>query len=740
LTWGLLILVVCVLALALWARRGELAQLHRGREERTRAREQGSHAAQLQYPHIDLSRCLGCGTCVEACPEEGVLELLHGQAAVVHGARCVGHGRCAEACPVGAIAVRLADVAQRRDLPALTDALESSTQPGLFLAGEVTGYALVRTAIGHGTAVAGEVARRRAHAPAGAGVQDLVIVGAGPAGLACALESKRLGLDFVVLEQSEVGGTVSKYPRRKLVLTQPVELPLVGMLAHDSYSKEDLLAIWRDAASAHELPIRTGEEFAGVTLEDDGAFAVRATSGAFRARHVCLALGRRGTPRRLGVPGEELDKVAYGLLDAHSFTNRRVLVVGGGDSAVEAALGLAEQPGNTVHVSYRKGAFFRLKARNQRRLEEALAAGELQAIFHSEVSAITTDAVELRVGEGDAARALSLPNDEVFVFAGGTPPFGLLEQAGVSFDPAQRAAEAAPVEAGTGLVPALAAALVLAVLALAWTLLQREYYAAPGPERAAHALHERLRPSSPFGLTLGMAAVIAVAANLTYLLRRNPRVRFELGSLKRWMTAHVATGVLALLLALVHGAMRPGDTVGGHAFLALVVLVATGSVGRYLYAFVPRAANGRELAHDELRARLAGLSAEWDRNASGFAERVQQAVAELTQSGVWRASLRARLAGLFGSQRALRDTLACLEREGRAEGVDPERLRELLELARRAHRAALAAAHFEDLRGLLATWRWIHRWAALLMVLLVALHVIVALRYGGVLAALGGAR
>ncbi|HVS18235.1 MAG TPA: NAD(P)-binding domain-containing protein [Planctomycetota bacterium] len=739
-TWGLLVLVVVVLAVALWARRGELVRIERGRGERTRAREQGSHAAQLQYPHVDLSRCLGCGSCVEACPEEGVLELLHGQAAVVHGARCVGHARCAEACPVGAIAVRLADVAERRDLPALTEALESNTQPGLFLAGEVTGYALVRTAIGHGTAVAAEVARRRGSAEPTADVRDLVIVGAGPAGLACALESKRHGLDYLVLEQGEIGGTVAKYPRRKMVLTQPVELPLVGMLANDSYSKEDLLGIWQRAAAEHELAIRTGEELAGVEREEGGGYAVRATSGTFRAHNVCLALGRRGTPRRLGVPVEELEKVSYGLLDAHSFTGRRVLVVGGGDSAIEAALGLAEQPGNTVHLSYRKGGFFRIKARNERRLEAAVAAGELQVVFHSDVRAITPDAVELEVGEGEPRERLTLANDEVFVFAGGTPPFGLLEQAGVSFDPADRIQEAGPVEAGTGLVPALAAALALALVALVWTLAQRDYYAADGPARAAHALHDALRPSSPFGIALGLAAVTAICTNLAYLLRRSARVRFEFGSLKRWMTAHVATGVLALLLALVHGAMRPGNTVGGHAFLGLVVLVSTGAVGRYLYAFVPRAANGRELAHDELRGRLAGLSAEWDRNGSGFAERVQQTVAELARQRVWKASLPARLAGLFGSQRDLGRSLAQLEREGRDEGVDPERLRELLELARRAHRAALAAAHFEDLRGLLATWRWVHRWAALLMVLLVARHVAVALRYGGVLDALWGAR
>src|SRR5688572_11290494 len=179
-SWALLAALLAVLVLALWARRRELASMAHGRSERTKALELGSHKARLHYPHVDLSRCMGCGLCVEACPEEGVLELLHGQAVVAHGARCVGHGRCAEACPVGAIALTLADVAERRDLPAVSECLESVTTPGLFLAGEVTGHALVRTAIGHGTAVAKEVARRVGGERGAREVRDLVIVGAGP--------------------------------------------------------------------------------------------------------------------------------------------------------------------------------------------------------------------------------------------------------------------------------------------------------------------------------------------------------------------------------------------------------------------------------------------------------------------------------------------------------------------------------------------------------------------------------
>ncbi|MFN0243919.1 MAG: NAD(P)-binding domain-containing protein [Planctomycetota bacterium] len=369
------LLLILILGLGIaWivvrARRAELARMAENVASRRHAQDTGTHRARLQYPHIDLSRCIGCGTCVRACPEEGVLELIHGQAVVAHGARCVGHGRCAAECPAGAIAVTFADLSERRDLPALTEQFESTRVRGLFLAGEVTGYALIRTAIAHGTAVANEVAARIEQAVragtrrGGDGVVDLLVVGAGPAGLACSLQAKSRGLSFVTLEQSDLGGTVAKYPRRKLVLTQPVALPLHGRLRETSYTKEHLMQLWTDVAERHELPIRTGEVLTSVEPLADGTFAVHTQSGRFLARNVCLALGRRGTPRKLGVPGEDLPKVAYSLLDAQSYRGRRILVVGGGDSAVEAALGLADQPDNRVVLSYRRAEFSRLRARN----------------------------------------------------------------------------------------------------------------------------------------------------------------------------------------------------------------------------------------------------------------------------------------------------------------------------------------------------------------------------------------
>jgi len=243
---------------------------------------------------------------VRACPEEGVLDLIHGQALVVHGARCVGHGTCAEACPTGAITLAFGELDKRRDLPAIDSKLEVPGSPGLFLGGEVTGFALIRTAIGHGTAIASEVARRVARPAqrASASLLDLLIVGAGPAGLACALEAKRNGLSISVIEQDELGGTVAKYPRQKLVLTQPVDLPLVGRLARKEYAKEELIELWRGIAAEHELPIHTGVRFRGIARAEDGTFQVDTDRGALCARHVELTLGRRGTPRRLVVPGE----------------------------------------------------------------------------------------------------------------------------------------------------------------------------------------------------------------------------------------------------------------------------------------------------------------------------------------------------------------------------------------------------------------------------------------------------
>ena len=731
LTAGLVVTVTVLLT-----RRHEVHAIESHLEERRQARQKGSHHARLLYPHVDLSRCIGCGTCITACPEEGVLELIHGQALVVHGARCVGHGRCAAECPVGGIALTLGDLGNRRDIPVVGPHHEAETMPGLFLAGEITGFALVRTALEHGREVAQEVARR-VEADGGGEDLDLCIVGAGPAGIACALEARRQGLDFVMLEQDTLGGSVSKYPRRKLVMTQPIDLPLSGSLDRDSYSKEELIGKWEALVEEQSLPLRTGQRYTGLETAEDGTLEVQTADGKLHARHVCLALGRRGTPRKLEVPGEELPKVHYSLMDAHAFRERHLLVVGGGDSAIEAAMGLAEQPGNTVTLSYRKHAFFRIKARNESRLNQCIEQGMLEVVFESNVTRIEDGEVELEVKQDDGKATRVLPNDDVFIMVGGIPPFPLLEQAGFSFDHSGREAMAQLEERGTGLLPALAFGLVASLAALAWAVWFRDYYLLPDVERPTSPRHGLLRPSRAFGLGAGIAAAILILFNLSYLLRRAANGPIRFGSLQAWMTSHVATGLFALIAAVLHSAFSPQDTVGGHAFWGLGFLVATGAIGRYLYSFIPHSANGRELELEELRSEMATLASAWDQENRDFGHRVQEEMDALIAEGRWGGGILRRIGSLIQQQRSLNRKLRQLRRQGMEEDIAEDQLQRVLQLARRAHGSALMATRFEEIRGILASWRYFHRWVALLMVLLLGVHIFSALRYSSITTAPG---
>ncbi len=731
-SWTVLIALVIALGVLLASaayRRFELLRMQRAVDERERLRLSGSEAQQFQHPLVNLSRCMGCATCVAVCPETGVLEIVHGQAVVVNGTGCLGISACERECPVGAITVTIKNYAERDDIPALSPSREAVGTPGLFLAGEVTAQALIQPAIEQGVAVAQEVARRVACSAERSPQLDLLIVGAGPAGLACALEAKQQGLRYLVLDQQpSIGGTVATYPRRKLVLTQPVNMPGYGQINRTTYEKEELIDLWQGIARDAALDIRSGEEFLGLERNAAGGFNVRTQAGVYEAPNVCLAIGRRGTPRKLGVPGEELSKVAFSLIDAASYSGRRLLVVGGGDTAVETAMALAKQPGNQVTLSYRRGEFNRIKVRNAGHLERAVQAGEVNLLLNSELVEVQPGAVNLRVNEGGTETVRSLPNDEVFVMIGGIPPVKLLEESGVSFDPALRPPPRAIVEQGTGIVAAVAAAFLLSLLTLAFALWNGDYYSLPALERPAHDKHMLLRPSLGVGLGLGIAAAVLIVVNLLYLLRRSPGIRFQLWSLRAWMTSHVATGVLAFLCALLHAAMSPGDTIGGHALWSLGVLLITGAIGRYFYAWVPHAANGRELELREIKAQLGSLTAERGVERS-FESMARIEVLGLIQDTQWKSGFFGRVAALFNGERQLKRSIKRIEADGKREDVSPVHIRQTVVIAKRAYRTAMMAAHFEDLRGVLGTWRYLHRWVAALMVILVVTHIIYALSY-----------
>jgi thioredoxin reductase len=246
-------------------------------------------------------------------------------------------------------------------------------------------------------------------------------------------------LRYVTLEQDEFGGTVAKFPRQKLVLTSPVEFPIHGKFKKLQISKEELLRFWGELMTEANLKIHTSEPVETITRGADGVFEVRTSKSAYRARSVVLALGRRGTPRKLGVPGEELPKVMYSLLETEAYAGARVLVVGGGDSAVEAALGLARQKGARVTLSYRRDAFTRIKERNAAHLRDPATRRALEIVLNSQPVEIRDRSVVLEV----AGARREIPNDYVFVFAGGTPPNDFLARAGVHLGPQDLTAEMA---------------------------------------------------------------------------------------------------------------------------------------------------------------------------------------------------------------------------------------------------------------------------------------------------------
>jgi thioredoxin reductase (NADPH) len=428
LIWGLALLVAGAIVLPYVVSFRRRRHVDRARKEE--AARLGIDRPTAQFPFIDPTRCIGCGTCVEACPEGDVLGVVGGTATVVNGLRCVGHGRCEIACPVGAIEVGLGDLKLRKDIPVL-DRWQQTSVPGLFIAGELGGLALVKNAISQAQTAVARVAElalvsRRA---AGGNVFDVVVAGAGPAGLAAAAAAHERGLTHLVLEQEgDLGGTIFHYPRRKLVLVQSITLPILGALREGEYAKEELLRLLQELCRRGPIHVRFGERVSALARAG-GLFSVESTSGVSLARFVVLALGRRGTPRKLGVPGEQLPKVTYQLVDAESYERQRVLIVGGGDSAVEAAIGLARQRGNEVVLSYRREKLVRIKKKNEERLARLLASGRVQGVFSSQVERIEARSVRLRTPEG----LRELPNDHVFVLAGGEPPFELLRGMGIRF-------------------------------------------------------------------------------------------------------------------------------------------------------------------------------------------------------------------------------------------------------------------------------------------------------------------
>lgn len=439
-TSTLILAAVLLLAIAIyvWWERSDRQREEVARQIATDIQALGDVVATSLSPSIDPNACICSGACVAACPEKGVIGLVGGKAALLNPLGCIGHGACASSCPVTAIRLVYGTKTRGVELPQLDQNFQTN-QPGVYVAGELGGMGLIRNAVSQGRQVAEHIiGGDRSAGGSGSGppvrrgrgdVLDVLVVGAGPAGISATLRLMQAGLRVLLVDREGFGGTILHYPRAKVVMTGTLDLPVYGKVARRQLSKEELVGLWQELYAQTQPPFVSGELVTGIEQRADGMWSVISERGARAAANVILALGGRGSPQKLGVAGEESSKVAYRLLEPAEFAGKHVLVVGGGNSAVESALALADQGGcASVAISYRRAEFARCRAQNRERMAAAIQSGAVRALLSTEVKQIADRSLLLQDASGQLQH---LANDAVLVQIGGTPPARLLGSLGI---------------------------------------------------------------------------------------------------------------------------------------------------------------------------------------------------------------------------------------------------------------------------------------------------------------------
>ncbi|MBT8314898.1 MAG: NAD(P)-binding domain-containing protein [Maribacter sp.] len=387
------------------------------------AKEEGLFEPVSLYPYIDLNTCIGSGACITACPEKDILGIVDGVATVINTSNCIGHGACFHDCPVEAITLRIGTEKRGVDLPHVSEEYETNIK-GMYIAGELGGMGLIKNSVEQGQQAMKSIAKNKKTSKEN--VLDVVIIGAGPAGISATLAAKELGLSAITLEQDSLGGTVYTFPRSKIVMTTPMDLPLYGKAKLYDTSKDELLQLWKKVIDEHDLEIIEHTKVESIVPAADETFKVTTNTGnEYVCNQVLLSIGRRGTPRKLGVPGEDTHKVAYRLLEPEQISNKKIIVVGGGDSAIESALLLKDK--NEVVLSYRKDKFSRLKPKNREKIEEAMASATINVLYNSNLISIGEQSVLLGTDDDQ----IEIDNDLVYIFAGGELPTSFLQNAGI---------------------------------------------------------------------------------------------------------------------------------------------------------------------------------------------------------------------------------------------------------------------------------------------------------------------
>jgi dihydropyrimidine dehydrogenase (NAD+) subunit PreT len=721
-----------------------LAVVHVRRRRRRHAKaaralaekEGREHVPLTLHPVINPDICIGSLSCLKACPEGDILGVVNGAARLVHADHCIGHGRCAAECPVGAIKLVFGTSERGVDLPMVDQYFESS-RLGVHIVGELGGMGLIRNAITQGVQVGERLARVTPRNGGAAGMVDVAIVGGGPAGLATALGLKGAGRTFRVLEQGSLGGTIANYPRQKVVMTEPAQIPFYGKLGKRKISKEELLSVWQGAL--RKAGVRIDE---GVTVDSiegkDGAFRVVTKQGTVQARKVVLATGRRGTPRKLGVPGEELPKVAYRLVDPDQYEGCKVLVVGGGDAAIEAAVQLAEESDAEVTISYRGDAFARAREANRTRINQLVTQRRIRALMSSEVETILPDEVVLTAsGSPEVVR-----NDFVIVSIGGDLPLEFLARSGISLKKHFGEELAKP----GGRVVAMARRglarddretegrrrahriyFATGALILAWLAVKGwDYYLLSRVERLHSPLHATLRPAGSWGHGVGIVATAFMLLNFLYPVRKRSRALSGVGSIRGWLDFHMFVGFMSPLVIAFHAAFQSNNQLATGTAAALLIVVLTGIFGRFIYGLVP-SSGGKDVE-------LADLLGGWERLKARLEPMIQDSDDPALLQRIFAVAAspprRGSLLGLF--LRLPFATLAVRLRLLRASAhfADGDEYADFREGYLRLHRIRTQIGFYQALKALMRTWRMFHASLAGFLVVAIAAHIAVSLYLG----------
>ncbi len=316
--------------------------------------------------------------------------------------------------------------------PSFNKNFESNVQ-GIYVIGDIAGAPVIKLAMEQGYNVIEHIATLSDSKVEEKDIYDILVIGSGASGLNAALQAKERGMSCIVLEKEKIASTIENFPEGKWVYAEPDEIPPKGKLWLDGATKEDLLKRWHKIVDDNGIEVRLGHGVDSI-VKDGKNFTVTVQNGSnFKAHRVILAIGQRGNPRKLGVPGEDREEVYHRLYSPKHYSDENIIVVGGGNSAVEAALVLCEQ--NRVVLSYRKDAFGRIFKDNRRKLDEAVQAGKIKLALSSNVTEFSKGFATLQLSNKEGNKTTgTFSYQHAFVLVGAELPLKFFKEQNIKLE------------------------------------------------------------------------------------------------------------------------------------------------------------------------------------------------------------------------------------------------------------------------------------------------------------------